>query len=316
VPGAWLAAGLLWAASAGAAGVPIRVYYRAPVGCGSVESFLSHLAARNPEARLAWGTEPAFALSVLLEPRATDVVGALYLSDPAGFRTVRVVPGQSCDDVVAALALVAAVLTNPHAVVAPPPMPPAPSVSVASSPPPRQRTWWVGGGPGVGLDWAVAPAPPSASPSFELVGGLETGSVLSPFVSVGLHHAQGTRTKAAGTASFDWTAGRFVGCPIQWPSRALLVLRPCASFEAGRLGVTGKRVTPPRAPEVPWWATGLLVRTEFWPLEPLAIVAEVGLIIPLRRDHFFFEPESPGTRLFQVPAVQMDGRLGLVARVW
>jgi hypothetical protein len=316
-PGAWLAACLLWTAPAEAAGVPVRVYYRAPEGCGSAEGFFSHLAARNPEVRLAWAAEPAFALSVVLEPRATDVVGALYLSDPAGFRTVRVVPGQNCDDVVAALALVAAVLTNPHAVGAPPPpVAPPPSVPLAPSPPPRKRNWWVGGGAGVGLHWAVALPPPSPSPSFELAGGLETGSVLSPFLSVGLHYARSTRTETAGRATFDWTAGRLVGCPIQWPGKGLLSLRSCALIEAGRLAVTGKRVTPSLAPEVPWWATGLLVRAEFRPLEPLAIVAEAGLVIPLRPAHFFFEPESPATQLFEVPLVAMDGRLGLVARVW
>jgi hypothetical protein len=319
VPGAWLAVSLLWAASAEAAGVPVRVYYRAPADCGSAESFLSHLVARNPEARLAGGAEPAFALSVVLEPRATDVVGALYLSDPAGFRTVRVVPGQNCDDVVAALALVAAVLTNPHAVEAPPPMAPPASVSPAPSPPPRKRNWWAGGGAGVGLLRAAAPRL-SPSPSFELVGGFETESVLSPFLSIGLHYARSSAPNAAGWAgwaNFGWTAGRLVGCPIQWPSKALLGLRPCAMFEAGKLTVSGRGATgETHSHELPWWATGLLVRAEFRPLEPLAIVAEAGVVIPLLSDNFYFQNGDSRPRVFQVPPVAMDGRLGLVARVW
>jgi hypothetical protein len=317
VPGAWLAASLLWPAAAEAAGLPVRFYYRAPEGCGSAESFVAHLAVRNPEARLAWGGEPAFELTVVLEVTATEVVGTLYLTDPVGSRTVRVVPGQNCSDVVSALALVAAVLTNPHGSEVPQPSLQTSSVSPAPSPPVAKGKWWVGGGAGLGLQRAASPHL-SPSPSFELVGGLETGSTLDPLLSIGLHYARSTAKKGDWTATFDWTAGRLLGCPIQWPGAMLLSFRPCAWFEVGRLAGSGRGDPPfsPRNAAVTWWAAGLLVRAEVRLLEPLTIVAEAGLVIPLLWDRFYFDPQSPDTEVFRVPPVAMDGRLGLVARVW
>jgi hypothetical protein len=88
-------------------------------------------------------------------------------------------------------------------------------------------------------------------------------------------------------------------------------------FEVGELVASGSGTTPfiPERARVTWWATGLPMRAEVRPLEPLAIVAEAGMVVPLLSDSFYFDTQ-PQIEVFRVPPAAFDAKIGLVARVW
>jgi hypothetical protein len=246
-----------------------------------------------------------------------------------------VVSGDTCDEVVAALALIAAVLVDPNAatdgteatrtdaasesritpskVVAPeqtvlPERQPVTQASVRSAP------WEFGGGVGFGLQGAIAPDPALAL-SAELAAELRNPHVFSPLFSLAAHYAASdvveTGNENGDEATFKWLAARVSACPVRWPGEAV-ALRPCAFLDLGKLtGTPGQQTVDGQPQSVVWWAGGLFGRFDAAPLDNLRLFVDVGLIVPFKRDRFFFRTE-PETTAHQVPHWGPLARAGLM----
>jgi hypothetical protein len=106
-------------AGARTAGIPVRIDYRAPAGCGQESSFLERLIARSAHVRQASPGEPSAVLTVVVVVRVTRqgrvVHGHLVIQDVDGSPSSRDVDGDTCESVESALVLVSALAIDPTA---------------------------------------------------------------------------------------------------------------------------------------------------------------------------------------------------------
>lgn len=304
--------------------------------------FSSQVIERSQQMRLAAPEETASVFELEIRQGEAEFSGKLLLREPSGRITGRELAGASCDEVVAALALIAAVMIDP---TADPTTGTTTSVTSRDAPPgvsrssrestsahrrrePRERLaragkrsapasnavpqatrWSFGVGLGFALEDAVVPevAPGLAA---ELDAEYAAGGALRPLFALQL-----TRTLTedvatnAGTAELTWTAARLLGCPLAWPAEELFALRPCAAFEAGLLDATGTDTSRQATSSAPWFALGAGARIEFRPARRLRLALDGGAVFPLRRDRFYF---APATAAFEVPAVGASVRLALL----
>jgi hypothetical protein len=111
-----------------------------------------------------------------------------------------------------------------------------------------------------------------------------------------------------GVAEFTWTVGRLDGCPIAWPRTVIRVLE-CVRVEAGTLEVAGARVPAPLTQLRAWLTAGPLVRAE-WPFIRWAFIdLEVGLLLRVMQDRFYFF--APDTSAYQVPLLGVTAGVGV-----
>ncbi len=161
-----------------------------------------------------------------------------------------------------------------------------------------------------GLETAVSPDV-VATGSLQLVALLAGDGIFSPRVAVAVERSAGnTVLTPGGNAHFAWTAARMSGCPVRFPSSGRFALRPCVFFDAGRLDVTGEQTFRPSNTRVAWFSLGGLARAEYWPVKPLALGLDAGLMAPFVRDRFYFDPGGPSQTL-RVPSIGLTLRAGL-----
>jgi len=98
--------------SAAPATVPVRIDFEAPPGCSDAKTFLRGLHARNAPVRLVTAGPATLRFSVRLRQTGRRVRGELQVEDGHGATDTRRVEGNSCDEVVAALSLTAALATE------------------------------------------------------------------------------------------------------------------------------------------------------------------------------------------------------------
>lgn len=301
----------------------LRVEYGAPAGCSSRAAFVAELEARTRRVRVVDTTEPIASIAVELGDRTTGIVGQLRLREPDGTETLRAVAGKSCEEVVSALALIAAVLVDPDAAThaAPPPTAPAtpaPPAPAGSAPVPAPRAeepaWRLLPSFGAGLSVTSTVAPdPSFAPSLELGLHAERGAHHGPFLLLSFERfASSSVSTDAGVADFSTWLGRLSLCPLRWPPTSSLSVAPCAAFEAGSLHVDVANTLDKQEPTVPWFAAGPGLHVEARPLRVLALELDLLGIFPLVRDSFYFSPNLP---VFSVPVFGWTGRVGVKA-VW
>src|SRR5262245_61371106 len=94
---------------------PFRVEYAPGAGCPRIEGFSDALMQRSRHVRPARSGEAGFVFRIELLEEQGSRYGRLSLLEPNGRQTVRVVPGASCGEIMAALAVIAAVLVEPSA---------------------------------------------------------------------------------------------------------------------------------------------------------------------------------------------------------
>ncbi len=297
---------------------PIRVAFRAPEGCPDEAAFTGEITARTAKARAARPGEAARTFTVALEVSGKGARGTLAIEDPHGESAAREVSGDTCAEVVSALALIAALAIDPKASTAPrPPAPPhRPPERLPPPPPYAPLPWW---GPVAGpLPAHVAPGPPAhwrwswgfhaeaasaLAPGIVLVLGgdvealLVRDGVLSPAVRVSMRIADTGFLRAGDEAArFRWTAARVTGCPVRVPLLPSLALTPCALFDAGVLQADGLGAAFSLSSARPWVAPGVSGRLQ-WDLgaalpAPVLVEVEGGGTFPLVRDTFSFFPQG------------------------
>lgn len=315
-----LAFGLTLAGAAAAEPQPYRIDYAAPERCSSRETFVRELVARTPRVRVAQDGDRAATYAVALSSASSGMIGELVLRELDGRETRRALRGATCDEVVRALAFIAAILVDPEAMArvpgAPLPVLPrrAPLASQPSerSPEPRSRARFrAGASAGASLETSVSPKT-AFGPFAELFVERESDGARGLSFGAAFHRvtAPSTRTRA-GRADFSWTAGRAWLCPLSLPSRGAFSFAPCGEAEAGVLTVKGSDTVDPKPVRRPWLAFGPLGRLELRPTRSLSITLDGILVLtPLSHPTFYFAPDID---VFSVPVVGFASRAGIRA---
>lgn len=150
----------LVAAPASAEPEPIRVAYSAPRRCPDQAAFLRALRQRTANFQLARPAEPARVFVATLALDGGSVTGRLEIRGPGAERSLREVPGKTCDEVMEALALMTALAVDPGALAASPPAAgtPAPTSSTPAARPARPAA-----PPAASGSFAAPASPPAAS---------------------------------------------------------------------------------------------------------------------------------------------------------
>jgi hypothetical protein len=213
----------------------------------------------------------------------------------------RIVAGASCQEVVATLSLMTALVFDPEAQTSPvvhnPETLPSP-VARAPQPVDEARTRWevtlgalgLGSQAGAAGGGAFAETQPASragtgwAPSFRLVAALSTENLVLAI--------------ARGRA--DWHLVGVDACPWKLGFGRDWTLRPCAAAEGGTLSVSATDVDDPRPITRPWIACGARVRAAWTPLAEGIVGVDAGGVFPLVRDEFVV---APSTSLFRAPAV-------------
>jgi hypothetical protein len=286
--------------------------YAVAADCPTQQAWNQALRTRLPEELRAAGVQ-RFSVTIRRERTAeTDSFGytGQVAAPGAAAGEARRVSGASCQEVVEALSLIAALALRGS----------APSEGAALESPEFELS-------PAPASFSVSDAPPVASAAREaerlrvgVEGFVQLQSISSPRVAVdrGLGVTLswqrgawqpwlllgvdwgGEQTQlpnATGMARFDRWSAQLVGCPLRFPRQSALGLRPCLHLELGELtgrGVAVKGATSSAAPLV---SSGAGLRLEWLALEQLALGAELDGVLMLTRPRFYFAPEFTALEL-------------------
>ncbi len=292
--------------------VAVQIDYEARAGCPSADSFVRQLLARAPRARLAVTGERVRVLVARVHPGAGHgLEGLLVVRDPGAAPTERAVRAETCDEVVAALAVIAAVVIDPvtartgtvdtaapsadeassvdvpvAATTPVPAPPPTPAPEVPPGLPPETRMWTISAGLGGGLVAGAAPTVLLSIPAFVEISraGHE---VVRPSARLRVERTLSSSNSEGG--AFVRTGGATDLCPIALGASSLRA-QPCVRAELAALYAKGRGVEPVRSAVRPWFALGAVARVRIDLPSPLFVELEAALIIPVVRDRFYVEP--------------------------
>lgn len=141
----------------------VRVEYSAPARCPDEAAFLRAVRQRTGRFQLASGTEPTRTFVVSLEAAETSVTGRLEINGPGTAVSAREISGKTCDEVTAALALMAALAVDPNASAAKAVVPGSPSQS-ASTPAGAGKPGTASRGGRASVAEAATPPAPAPAP--------------------------------------------------------------------------------------------------------------------------------------------------------
>ncbi|WP_437781711.1 hypothetical protein [Sorangium sp. So ce1097] len=317
---------------------PLRVEYRAEAGCPTEADFRDRVVARLR--RPLGEADAASAYVVTIEERDGRFAGRLGVRAADGAASDRDVAGDTCDDVVAALAVVTALAIDARAAGAAPATAAAPAVaasaSAAAAPRPaegsaRLRPPASPPAPAPSPASPPAPAPPPAEDAAtrltlgaQLLFGQRSGQrslgarlfaeppVVAPDRGIGplRFHADletSSGVPAAGGSASSWLAAVAAdACPLGATFGALR-LAPCARVEGGLLSASRSGDAPVRSATRGWLAIALPVRARLPLWGPLVLDAEAGVRMPLLRDSLLVE----GAEAADAPQVEGVSAVGL-----
>jgi hypothetical protein len=311
--------------------VPVQLEYEGPAVCPDTAAFTREVLARAPRARVAAPAERARTLLARVKPGGGHGYdGVLVVRDTGGATTERAVHAPSCDELVTALAVIAAVVIDPmtaktgaidagyaladaaadaaEAAVAvtdadadalPPTTPPEVPTSPRRSEPPHAREpreqWEISAGIGGGAIGGSAPTLLFSVPVFFEVSRNPAG-LFDPALRIRFER---TATSASEAGAFTRTGGSVDLCPVALRARSLRA-QPCARIDLAALAVSGRDVEPVRSAVRPWFALGPVARVRLDLGSRVFIELEGGLLLAVVRDRFFVEP---GTLVYRAPLV-------------
>ncbi len=310
--------------------IPVHVTEELHEGCPRSPTMLGRVRMRLARVRPAAEGEPAIDIDVRVERRAGVSHGTVALIG-GGERAERTASSASCERVLAALAVMAAIgLDERHVPVSPAPAPspppaPAPDEAAIVPEPPAGARPLVAPSPRAGArpktvpEHAVPPTPPRV-PHFGVAMGtsLEAsanraavvtpavfGQIVLPFrfepiLRLGLARSfQQKAVSARGSAGLAWTEATIAACG-DLVRRATLRAGPCVNAEAGALEAVVVEPLPSRGRSRLWLSAGASARVAWRPLRALSFEIAVGARAPLIRNELFFEPL---TLVYEAPFV-------------
>jgi hypothetical protein len=304
---------------------PLRLELSSEPSCGSGGELLRAVLSRTTRARAAEPGEAARTLHV--EIKSSDaqgkLVGELFISDPGASSESsekRSISSDSCRELLDALALFGALAVDPQASTEPlaehaaepepvrpasTPSPPKPATVPARS---RELSFGVEGGAFAANTEALLPL---AEPylAFAWSPQVRPGFAVSPLARLAFSTTGGdTRDTPDGPGHLRWTTLRLGGCPVELGLLRSLGLRPCVELSAGALTAQGKTIAHPESHSLAWVALGPTLRLEWRPHALVEVALSGGADLPLKRDHFYFEPD---TFAYRPPAVLGRALVGI-----
>lgn len=314
------------AAEEAATGVIVESYETTD-GCPSEEGFREQVERR---ARRAGPSSATLRVAVNVERERRDLVGTIVVTDARGERSTRKVNASRCDEVVSALALVAALAiddaarevesTPPEDASEPPrtspPTAPASTAIDAPAPPPEReqaRTFAVRAGAQGAAQSGVTPDVVMTVPVFLDL----TLEARRDRRGIGVRFEPGLRAlgifgasdrKAAGTAvaELTWTSGALDACPARIHAGPASLV-PCVRIEIGVLAAKGEQIVPARSDSRLWSALALPIRLRLEPWRHVFFEIEGAARTPLVRDRFVFQPDL---MVFQAPRIGWTAAAG------
>ncbi len=281
---------------------PIRIEFEKGAACSTPEEFYDAVRGRSDRIRLAQPGERAFYVRVNLTRTGANVRGELRVIHEHGETNPRSVEGDSCEVVVGALSLTAALAVDAvvaeGAQAAPPPAPvpvSAPSAAATSeapAPPPEQETSVAGI---LGLQAVAAQV---LAPGVELGAGLhgrlriDTPGAFDPSFGLSLIHARNDLFEDKEPAVVRWSAANLSVCPGRLDLGDVLGVEPCLLGSAGLLSVTGAGLDDPEVRSRSWWSAGVLLRTRAALGAGVALELELGAAVPLVERTFVTRPSG------------------------
>ena len=311
------------AAPAGAAAqpAPLRLDYEVAAGCPDAGAFTTEVRARAP--RSAGLAHRAIAVRITSSssgsPGAASFEGSVVITDDTGVIPSRAVRGDTCDEVVRALALTVAMTLDPEenaeavTILAAPPPPLEPALPPPEKPPGAQA---FSARSGVHLSAGVrggaeSGVGPRLAPAFGVYADVAVGNLA---VRLGAVRAVSPLVeRGAGAARFARTTATLDACPLRWRPSASLALVPCAAFEIGSLSSEGQATVDPESVARLWSAVGLVERLVWEPAGPLVFELEGRALVPLTRDRFYFRPADD---VFEASILVFSAGLTAGVRFW
>lgn len=318
---------------------PITLAYDAPTPCPDADTFFHEISARTTRVRATRANENARVLRVVVTDDGGAFVARLSVEDAGSASRAREVRGATCGEVVEALGLIAALTLDPKAST-------SPIRATAPTTPSNDTGDSAGEADAGGIERTLAPPPPEAGAprlpveasgthfaagvqvegaaiadvvgSGRVFGEVELGerneAVFVPSIRLAFARSLDVeRAPATGRASLSWTQGGLDVCPLRFPivDSGALQFRPCGAISAGVLTAASTQVEGARSRSRPWAATYVYARLS-WRIAGLVVLdAEGGLVVPLTREEFFFEPN---VHVYQTPLLALFGRMGASVR--
>jgi hypothetical protein len=304
---------LLWTAHAVAEESKPGVEYHAPPGCPDAAAFQRSLDARlAPTAK----ADPRLALRGLrldIEARSDRYVGELRVRDAEGLESQRELAASTCEELVDAMAFLAAVSATlgvgqsiPPPAEAAVPAAPRTAAPVTRSEPPldatkRSRWRFAIGSEATVVSW-VGPSL-RLGPEPLLEARYERDRLVSPVLRLSGTYVTSESVSTAslgGTASLTFIAARLESCPIRWRALRTVAISPCVGVRGGVIEGTGANIIDNNSQTKPWLSAELLGRVEWTPVGWLFFEAQGGGSVPFFRYDYLF---NPGAQLTETPAV-------------
>ena len=285
----------------------VRVSYQGGRGCPPPEAFRSALLARTEAVRFASGDEGYRMIRVRVSTEGARATGRLEIELPNGVSRVREIDGETCKDVVDALALVAALTieSTPAPSDAFPPSPRAEAVddsatAASSGVPPKIAL-------GSQLLATGGPAPRyllGMGAFVELASGLVAGRAT-------IAHLPPTDAPDA-LATFTATGGGIEACFPRLEAANAVAVSPCVGLEAAWLRATGDVGQAEHANKV-WIDATATAHIEIGLLSALWLDGFGGITVPFT--HYSYEATNPPTVLYETPVVAATFGVGLGVRI-
>jgi hypothetical protein len=317
------------------ASVAVRFEYVAPAECPNEAAFTEQVRERSQHGRFAVDGELArtFVVTVALDERgATARVDFVDTDGSSVFRRVR---GETCEEAVSGIALVAALAIDGRATpeepetpaatatVVPPPPPVAPPAEqpqrVEPAPPEtrapaaRERTVRESAlsfNAGLGAGYASHKGP-SGAPTFDAFFGVRLADH-GPSARASLWHFRSEVTRSGREARFRGYGARLELCPLAFGSSWFV--EPCLGADGGVLlasGVESAAIAEPRESARGWWDVLALARVGTLLSDWLVLEAQGELALPLVSDRYGFGEPPVDPNVFEVGSVGVSGRGGL-----
>lgn len=277
---------------------PIRIETDGAIACTTAEEFFERVKRRVELARKAGEGEPGRTFTIAVAGSPPALSGRLIIAHPDGRATHRDVTGESCDEVVDALALITAIDIDPRYVM-PPPLekldlpipgpPPEPERPLLVAPPPSVSRWQGFAGAAVSATSGIAPGVLLGTPVF-VEFARRSESAFSPSFTAGFERTfNRTAIATDGDAVFYLVRASLQACPLAWSSGRLRVA-PCVRIDGGVLhgeGKPGKSIETAGADQRAWVAGDLAGRAAVWLGGPMYLDAQLGVGTPFVQPYKF-----------------------------
>jgi len=310
-------------ASSSAAASPIATQYDAPEECPAEPEFLEDLMSRVDAIRRPDSGDSPWRIHVTLRASEDEFTGEITVEAGDGTATTRRVDGPHCNEVVSALALIAAVTIEATvearaaeraSMVPIAPSPTRPEVDrPARSPAADQRR-------AINRDWttgarflsmgAVAPAMLQGGAMY--VGYEPPRSGFDTRLRLSMAWFPSRRFEVDGSpAEVGWSGLRLEGCPVRLGLSDAAILAPCVTAGLGQLRAKGD-FEAGRVSASTWVDVGVGGELELPVYGNLTVGLQAAAIAPLTRDKLVFD--GPSAVVHEPPRVGVFLAAGIAMR--